>query len=128
MFKDENKRMGALAIIWGVFGIITCMLIFFGDASFITIAILAGAAMITTLNIRDSGDDEEVEQGKAKRGRDNDEVAALLNLLDDDDRDILKERIRARLLDRIDRAGDGELSSLDALLAEHESASRRAER
>jgi len=51
-----------------------------------------------------------------------------LALLDEDDLAELRQRVKNRLIERIDGGGDGELSSLDALLADQDTPPRKNRR
>ncbi|MCU0465516.1 MAG: hypothetical protein MUF38_13220 [Anaerolineae bacterium] len=65
--------------------------------------------------------------GKAKR--DQQGISAdMLSLLDEEDIAELRRRLKNRLMDRIDGGDDGELSTLDALLADQDPEPRRRKR
>jgi hypothetical protein len=54
-----------------------------------------------------------------------DDVGALLSLLDEDDADDLRQRIKSRLLDRIDAGSGEEVESFEALLEARDRQKRR---
>ena len=62
----------------------------------------------------------EQSTGKRKNDQADDLSPNMLALLDEDDLSELRQRVKNRLIDRIEGGGDGELSSLDALLAAQE--------
>jgi len=51
--------------------------------------------------------------------------AEMMALLDEDDIEELRDRMKNRLIERIEGGGDGELSSLDALLSDPDYAPRK---
>ncbi len=117
------------AIIWGVFLILGALTLIFTGANIIILAILAAAAFGATLAITvgDNGSAQPADVEKAKRTLSRpDDPSGLLALLDPEDIEELRHRVKRRLLDRIEGSGDGELSSLDALLAEQEKLKRRS--
>lgn len=116
------------AIIWGVFLILGALTLIFSGANITILAILAAAAFGATMAITvgDSGSAQSADVEKAKRTLSRpDDSSGLLALLDPEDIEELRPRVKRRLLDRIEGSGDGELSSLDALLAEQEKLKRR---
>ncbi len=126
-------------IIWGIAGVISIVQLFFAPAGFfnlIMMAVLFGLALAATGTILNSKEEgvsrrESSNQGnnnsdKSNQGgkRKNEQAGGLspdmLALLDEDDLAELRQRVKNRLIERIDGGGDGELSSLDALLADQE--------
>jgi hypothetical protein len=113
-----------VAIIWGVFAFLAALAILFAGGNFILIGVLAVAAVLGTAAVAEGGGEKEAAE-KSKRSASSNDTNALLELLDEDDLRELRGRVKQRLLDRIDEGGDGELSSLDALLAEQQLQKRR---
>lgn len=125
----REERTALMGIIWGVFALLVVATMIFTGGNFIIILVLAIAALISTekavasINTGSRGE-ESVE--KLKRGSGISDTEALLNLLDADDLAELRYKVKQRLLDRIEGSGDGELSTLDALLAEQEAQHNRS--
>jgi hypothetical protein len=69
-------------------------------------------------------DDDE----KAKRSPDTSLNSSLLALLDDNDREVLRQQIMQRLMDNMDQRSDGELNTLESLLAEQDPSTKRLRR
>lgn len=120
---NDRYRLGVIVMIWVIFAILTITLLIVqqNDANFILVAILAFAAIIGTselAKVSSSAEANEVQVVEKSKNRSHDEVETMLSLLDEEDLLDLRARVKARLLSRIDTADDGELSSLDALLAE----------
>jgi cobalamin biosynthesis protein CbiD len=111
------------AIIWGIFGVLAGMAMIFTGGNIVLIAILAAAAVIGTLAISDNHSSTPAETEKAKR--DSGSTGAMLELLDEDDIRELRQRIKRRIMDNIENGSDGELSSLDTLLAEQQLQKRK---
>lgn len=127
----------SVAVIWGIAGIITLtqLLVNSADFNWIFSIALFGIAGGVTSSILSNGDDSkkrpmiEVKTGDNTSDshsgkRKNDQTGGLspdmLALLDEDDIAELRQRVKNRLIDRIEGGGDGELSSLDALLADQD--------
>jgi hypothetical protein len=119
----ERTRIAAVALIWIVFCVLvmTTLIVQGEAANFIIIGALGLAAWLSTDSVMNTGkkDEEEktVEISKAKRGEN---PNTLLSLLDEDDIAELRARVKHRLINSIEGGSDGELSSLDQLLAEQE--------
>jgi|GEM_PF-2122076 len=96
-------------------------------ANFIWYFAIAAVVVIVFMLTKKHRNDTMSEQstGKRKNDQSDDLSPDMLALLSDDDLGELRQRVKDRLIERIDGGGDGELSSLDALLAaqEHPSAS-----
>ncbi len=132
---SERDRLRAIGIIWGVFGLLAALTLLRNDAggSFLLIAVLATAAWLSTDSIMDAARKAAQGEGtgKAKRdltaeaARETAQVETLLALLDEDDIHEVRARLKTRLLANLERGSDGELSALDALLAEEQLRSRR---
>jgi flagellar basal body-associated protein FliL len=125
-----------LAVVWGVGGMLLALTILFAGANLVVIVMLSLALLGGTMGIVDSGsknntqrnDEAEGSREKTKRGEGaaiNSDSDALLRLLSEEDREELRHRVKQRLLDTIEQGSDGELSSLDALLAEQQTRSNR---
>lgn len=128
----------SVAVIWGVAGIVTLAQLVFnggGDFNWIFSIALFGIAGGVTSSILADGDNSKkrpiIEVQTANKTTDshsgkrkNDQTGGLspdmLALLDEDDIAELRQRVKNRLIDRIEGGGDGELSSLDALLADQD--------
>jgi hypothetical protein len=133
----------AVIIIWVMMGLITLAQLTINDGvnfNWIFSLILFGIASGVTGSIvndgnksRSSDEDKSAGQaegnvGKAKRDQQNGLSTDMLALLDDDDIADLRRRVKQRLIDRIEGGGDGELSSLDALLADQDTNPRKQSR
>lgn len=120
MFRGREKLVG-LALIWiiGVVALIVLNMIggeSAGEASLglgLALAVGSFAAMFIEGKSEDEAE-ERVEKAKRSSG----DAEALLALLDEEDREELRQKIKSRLMDRL--SDDGELSSLDALLTEQQ--------
>lgn len=114
-----------IAIIWGVFGVLAGLAIIFGGGNIVLVGLLAVAAVLGTAASAEGGSDSSGEVEKSKRSASSNDTNALLELLDEDDLRELRGRVKQRLLHKIEQGDDGELSSLDALLAEQQLQKRR---
>jgi len=124
----------AVAVIWGVVGAITILQLVLNEGvnfNWIFTIAMSGIASSITNNVLRDGDNSKrhamIEVSKDSDSssigkRKNDQAGGLspdmLALLDEDDLAELRQRVKDRLMERIDGGGDGELSSLDALLAD----------
>lgn len=129
---DTGLRLAALAAIWGVAVLVLPMMLYFGFFGMIAAAIVGMPVAFSIshiiLNRPFLNFPEEtvvvpptlgtMRQGKAKRGEE--DFSALLSLLDDDDAYDLRQRIKHRLMDRIDNDSDEEVESFEALLGVRE--------
>lgn len=140
---SPNQRFSAVVIIWATAGIVTIMQLIFTQADFnwifsvILFGIAAGMTPVILNDIiqtkkqpsLDAQNDTYADNTTGKRK--NDQAGGLspdmLALLDEDDIEELRRRVKNRLIERIEGGGDGELSSLDALLADQD-APRKARR
>lgn len=132
----------AVIIIWGMMGLITLAQLTINDGAnfnWIFSLVLFGIASSVTGSIVNEGgkrpsteaktnDEGERSAGKAKRDQQTGLSAEMLALLDEDDIADLRRRVKQRLIDRIEGGGDGELSSLDALLADPDAEPRKQSR
>lgn len=135
----------SVAVIWGVAGIVTlAQLVFNGGADFnwiFSIALFGIAGGVTSSILADGDNSKkrpiiEVQTNKSSDShagkRKNDQTGGLsadmLALLDEDDIAELRQRVKNRLIERIEGGGDGELSSLDALLADQDQSAPRKSR
>lgn len=115
-----------VGIIWGVFGVLAGMAMIFTGGNIVLIAILAAAAVFGTIAVAEyGGGSSDTPSEKTKRRADPNNMGALIELLDEEDLHEIRQRLKHRLIDRIETGSDGELSSLDALLAEQQSQKRR---
>lgn len=122
----KDNQVGAVAIIWGSAMIISFFSFVFGiDGAFALVIIMAVMALAATGMVLDKnfGSSNALKSsldadGSEKPKRSQNEMSEMLALLDEDDRYELRQRIKQQLMQRIEGSGDGELSSLDALLAE----------
>lgn len=126
--KSEHK-LAAIIVTWAVFAVLSVITLTQAGGSFLVMLILGSLAWITTSMILDAdapGDSKPAtDSGKAKRAPTDTSAAALLELLDEDDIAELRQRVRHRLMDSIERGNDGELDALSSLLAEQEERLRR---
>lgn len=126
-----------LSTIWGTFAVLAVMAMIFAGANIVLIGILAtaavvGTAAVVTSNSSDSSTSEDSAREKAKNDFassnsrwDQAGMRDLLELLDEDDLRDLRQRIKRRVIDAIEMGSDGELSTLDALLAEQQLQKRK---
>jgi hypothetical protein len=116
-----------VAIIWGIFGVLAALAMIFAGGNIVLIGILATAAVCGTLAVSNDGSDHhgKAEAEKAKRSAGSSNPNALLDLLDEEDLRELRQRVKNRLMDSIESSSDGELSSLEALLAEQQLGKRK---
>jgi hypothetical protein len=127
---NDWTRFLALCVIWGVFCALamTTLIMQGTDANFIILGVMAFAAWMSTDSVMNNGKKDSKEESndseKTKRGS-NLNSNALLSLLDEDDIADLRVRVKNRLMDSIERGSDGELSSLDQLLADQDTNRRR---
>ena len=134
----------SVAIIWVMVSAITIIQLVVPEADFnwiFSVALFGIAAGVTNSILRD-GDDTKArpivevntnkdarEQMTGKAKRDQQGISAdMLALLDEEDIAELRRRLKNRLMDRIDGGDDGELSTLDALLADQDPEPRRRKR
>lgn len=134
----------AVAIVWVMVSAITIIQLVVPGVEFnwiFSIALFGIAAGVTNSILRD-GDDTKArpmvevntskdarEQMTGKAKRDQQGISAdMLSLLDEEDIAELRRRLKNRLMDRIDGGDDGELSTLDALLADQDPEPRRRKR
>ena len=128
----------AIWLIAGLFSIIQVFLVpVEGAFNLIMMIILFGMATIATSLVFYYSHESEKNQAKAHQAREQNEYSQsstgkrkneqaggpssdMLALLSEDDLEELRERVKNRLIDRIEGGGDGELSSLDALLADQD--------
>jgi len=134
-------------IIWGIAGVISIVQLFFAPAGFfnlIMMAVLFGLALAATgtiLNSKEEGgsrgeasnrlnnnSDKSNQGGKRKNEQAGGLSPDMLALLDEDDIADLRRRLKNRLIERIEGGSDGELSSLDALLADQDTTPRKNRR
>jgi len=134
----------AVAVIWGVVGAITILQLVLNSGDnfiwFFTLALFGIAGGVTSSILRDGDNSKshpmiEVNKDSDRSSiskRKNDQAGGLspdmLALLDEDDLAELRQRVKNRLIERIDGGGDGELSSLDALLADQDTPPRKNRR
>lgn len=125
-------RFPYFAMIWFVYMVLAGISMFEASGNFIILLILTfGSVAATGLVMQNLNPNDQPQQAsdmsheKAKRGPENSLNANLLALLDDSDREILRQQIMDRLLDNIERSSDGELTTLDALLSEPHRSLRR---
>ena len=126
--SNSLARMIMICIIWVVFAILSATLLIVqrAEANFLIIGIFALAAVISTHAITENTENEEKEIRKAKREAGSfDQTQMMLSLLDENDVEELRSRIKSRLLQTVERGEDGELSSLEALIAEQETRQSR---
>jgi len=90
--------------------------------SFIWYFAIAAVVLVVFMLTKKHEKDTRSEQSTGKRKNDQSDSLSpdMLALLDEDDLAELRQRVKDRLIERIDGGGDGELSSLDALLAAQE--------
>lgn len=123
-------RFVSIATIWGTTALISLALIFANegrDFNWIMLLVLFGIASGATGSIANGGQESakgvsaanknDASASKAKRDQAglSPEILALLN---EEDLYELRQRLKARLMERIDNGTDGELASLDELLAD----------
>jgi hypothetical protein len=124
-------RFPYFAIIWVGYVTLAGISLFQETNSFVlvlfTLAALA-ATVIVMQSLKPDSPSQTLssqEYEKAKRSPDTSLNSSLLALLDDSDREVLRQQIMQRLSDSIQSSSDGELTTLEALLAEQNHRSRR---
>jgi len=130
-----------IIIIWSIAAVVSLIQLFFAPAGFFSLAMMAilfGMAIGATALIVNNTDRHQTSRESSRSDRTdtskrkNDQVGGLsvemLALLDDDDIAELRQRVKNRLIERIEGGGDGELSSLDALLADQAEPRRKSRR
>jgi hypothetical protein len=140
-----HLKFVAVAIIWVMVGLITLAqlvivdggnfnwifsIAMFGIAGGVTSSILSDSDQSTKRPMIEVNTRTESDQhtGKRKNDQTGGLSAEMLALLDEDDIAELRHRVKMRLIERIEGGGDGELSSLDALLAEQDDTPRKSRR
>ena len=124
-----------VAIIWVVVGIVSIVQLVVASNLFFLLIIMFGMAVGATgiilnnapsasrrpmIQVNTSDDNASRSSGKRKNEQAGGLSPDMLALLDDDDIAELRQRVKNRLIDRIEGGSDGELSSLDALLADQD--------
>jgi hypothetical protein len=113
------------AVVWACVGTLSGMsMIFVRDSAVWLTIVLGVVGLLATVALTQMGTTpiSFTTDEKAKRSASNN--SNLLELLDEDDLHELRQRVKRRLIDNIEGSGDGELSSLDALLSEQQSKRR----
>ncbi|MBC8170771.1 MAG: hypothetical protein H7X77_03840 [Anaerolineae bacterium] len=113
------------AVVWTFVGTLAGMsMIFVRDSAVAMTIVLAIVGLLATVALTQMGaapisfnTDEKAKRSAASN-------SDLLDLLDEDDLHELRQRVKRRLIDNIEGSGDGEISALDALLAEQQSKRR----
>ena len=120
--RVETYRVLAVLAVWVTFAIVASVAILAQNVDFIVIAILGFVAWVATESVSNAFEREESTksgQGKKKRiTAQQDDTGSLLRLLDESDLAELRGLVKQRLAEKIERGDDGELSTLDMLLAE----------
>lgn len=122
---DTTLRLAALLLVWSVGGLFTILTLF---SVLFPLALAAVAFMFFASHfilsrpfvqayeppqMMPAYDSRLIRAEKPKR---EDDLVGMLALLDEDDRYDVQQRIKQRLIDRIDDAGDGELDTFESLL------------
>jgi hypothetical protein len=128
--RPELYRVFAILTVWIVFAILAAIVILSAGANFILLGILGFITWLVTDSLSSAFDIKEVdieELEKQKRHiTTTTETDLIYDLLDESDLADLREQLKQRLAEKITRADDGELTTLDALLAEqYESSQQR---
>lgn len=124
-------RFPYFAVIWFVYMVLAGISMFEASGNFIILLILTVGAVIATglvmENVKPQDQIEQLTQSNHEKAKRSAEPlnSSLLALLDDSDREILRQQIMNRLLDNIERSSDGELNTLEALLSEQNHRQRR---
>ncbi|MCU0497572.1 MAG: hypothetical protein MUF87_09500 [Anaerolineae bacterium] len=119
------NRYEATIALWGIFALLATLTIIFAGANVVALGILGFAAVIATLAINDNPSEKASKVEKLKN-EDRDSFNAMMNLLDEDDRAELRQRLKVRLMNQIEQGRtDGEITSLEALLAEDRQQQRK---
>lgn len=133
--STQLMRLILVSIVWIVFAVLsgTLLIVQREDANFIMVGVFAAAAVFGTAAVMETTKEQPETVEATKRKRTSADAAAyayadpqtqlLLSLLDADDLAELRAHLRNRLMDKVERPTDGELSSLnslDALMDEQE--------
>jgi hypothetical protein len=122
--RVETYRVLAVLAVWVIFALLAALVILAQEANFIVIAILGFIAWVTTESVGNAFErDESQKAGEEKKKRSVDrqgDVGSLLQLLDENDLAELRVLVKQRLAEKLERGDDGELSTLDMLLAEQQ--------
>jgi hypothetical protein len=134
MFLKNNIRYVLIALMWTV--VVLLSLSLYGsnpeNATGIIIVGLICATFFSMFVLSDELADFKIaaaeaarETGQGKRKNDQSGVLDPISLLTSDDIDELRAEVKAQMRLRLLEGGEGELGSLDALLAEHDNKSTR---
>ncbi|HEX2619513.1 MAG TPA: hypothetical protein VHL11_05180 [Phototrophicaceae bacterium] len=121
----KSNNLEFLALIWGALVILGGMsMIVIRESSVGLIIVLSIVAFLSTMAVTLAGNSHYEEKLAEKTKNSGGSSDSLMRLLDEDDLDELRSRVKRRLIDQIEGSGDGELSSLDALLADQQNKRR----
>jgi len=130
-FMPPQFKLAATVVIWVITGIILLtMLTATADFNWIFGIVLLGIAggvtgsIMTTDSEKKStaGTKAEATIAKAKRG---DNLAEMLSMLDDEDVYEIRQRIKQRLLDRVDSGSAEDMESFEDLLSARDRQKRK---
>lgn len=113
------------AVVWVFVGTLAGMsMIFVPDNSVWLTIVLAIVGLLATVALTQMGTTPTGFTTDEKAKRSAGDNSNLLELLDEEDLYELRQRVKRRIIDNIEGSGDGELSALDAMLAEQQAKRR----